>query len=252
MLYYFQVGEKYTRRDIYRVIGISEDTKGGNWDTGYNQYKGDWFIFCNIGVPGRTGHDYGNVQIGDLLVWYGKTNTRIHNPSIQSLIDPSNSVYLFAREHNDNPFTYLGIAKAKSVENSTPVKVTWQFSTNHQSQQYRIAEEVTEAEKYIEGAIKQISINAYERNSVARQKCLDTHGYYCAVCQFNFRTVYGTIGRDFIHVHHCKPLSDIGEKYEVDPVRDLVPVCPNCHAMLHQKQPPYTVDELKHIIRYKP
>lgn len=72
MLYHFQVGKQYTRRDICKIIGVPEDTKGGNWDTGYNQYNEDWFIFCNIGIPGRTGHNYNNLLIGDNLVWYGK------------------------------------------------------------------------------------------------------------------------------------------------------------------------------------
>jgi 5-methylcytosine-specific restriction enzyme A len=55
----------------------------------------------------------------------------------------------------------------------------------------------------------------------------------------------GDIGKGFIHVHHLTQLSDIGQGYEVDPVKDLRPVCPNCHAMLHKKNPPYTIDEIK-------
>ena len=60
MLYQFQVGNTYKRRDVYKVIGIPEDTKGGNWDTGYARHENEWFIFCNVGIMGRTGHDYAN------------------------------------------------------------------------------------------------------------------------------------------------------------------------------------------------
>lgn len=35
---------------------------------------------------------------------------------------------------------------------------------------------------------------------------------------------------------------------QIDPISDLRPVCPNCHAMLHKKNPPYTIDELREII----
>ncbi len=59
---------------------------------------------------------------------------------------------------------------------------------------------------------------------------------------------YGQIGEGFIHVHHLKPLSEIGQEYEVDPIEDLRPVCPNCHAMLHRKKPPYTIEQLKDLI----
>ena len=55
------------------------------------------------------------------------------------------------------------------------------------------------------------------------------------VCEFNFEAFYGERGKGFIHVHHLSSLAEIGQEYEVDPVNDLRPVCPNCHAMLHRK-----------------
>jgi hypothetical protein len=111
-----------------------------------------------------------------------------------------------------------------------------------------LAEEVTDEETLIEGAKKQITVNAYERNPLARQRCLNHYGYSCTICKFNFSNVYGDIGNDFIHVHHLKELNQIGEEYEVDPINDLRPVCPNCHAMLHKRKPAYTIEELKEKI----
>ncbi|HEU4324037.1 MAG TPA: DUF3427 domain-containing protein [Roseiflexaceae bacterium] len=249
MLYYFRVGQPYTRRDVYKVIGIPEDTKGGNWDTGYNQYEGSWFIFCNIGTPGRTGHNYNNVLLDDLLVWYGKTLSRLQHSSIKSMLDPKNRVYIFAREDNSLPFIYLGIGKAIATEDTMPVKITWKFGDVYEFRPSRIAEEVSDAKKYIEGATKQISVNIYERNLVARKRCLDHYGYSCLVCDFDFGRYYGEIGMEYIHVHHLKPLSEIGEEYQVDPIQDLRPVCPNCHAMIHRKIPAYTIEELRSIIK---
>jgi len=68
------------------------------------------------------------------------------------------------------------------------------------------------------------------------------------VCGFSFESAYGELGRDYIHVHHVLPLAEVNEEYEVDPIRDLRPVCPNCHAMLHRKSPALSVDELKEQI----
>ncbi|EHY9858309.1 HNH endonuclease, partial [Vibrio parahaemolyticus] len=65
---------------------------------------------------------------------------------------------------------------------------------------------------------------------------------------FSFSEVYGEIGKNFIHVHHIKPLAGISEEYAVEPTKDLVPVCPNCHAMLHTQNPPLSIDELKSIL----
>ena len=110
--------------------------------------------------------------------------------------------------------------------------------------QHNFPEEIVSENEYFEGIKKQVTVNAYERNFKARAKCIEHHGLDCKVCGFNFVQAYGDIGKNYIHVHHVKPLSDIKESYQVDPVTDLVPVCPNCHAMLHRKNPAYTILDL--------
>jgi len=108
-------------------------------------------------------------------------------------------------------------------------------------------EDINDA-SYIEGSIKKITINSFERDRKARNKCLELFGYSCAVCDFNFQKTYGEIGKEFIHVHHRVEISSISASYMVNPKEDLVPVCPNCHAMLHKKRPAYTVSELREIL----
>ncbi|MEQ8746327.1 HNH endonuclease [Pyruvatibacter sp.] len=106
-------------------------------------------------------------------------------------------------------------------------------------------EEVSSGELLFEGAVQSTTVNAYERNAGARQMCLDHFGHTCCVCAFDFEHVYGELGADYIHVHHIIPLSEIGEEYAIDPTADLVPVCPNCHAMIHRTRPALTIEELK-------
>lgn len=106
-------------------------------------------------------------------------------------------------------------------------------------------------QKYVEGAVQQVVVNAYERNPKARAACLAHYGPKprCMVCDFDFEEVYGELGEGYIHVHHCRDLASIKRKYTVDPVKDLQPVCPNCHAMLHQSTPSMDVDELRKVIK---
>jgi 5-methylcytosine-specific restriction protein A len=101
----------------------------------------------------------------------------------------------------------------------------------------------------IEGATKKVSVNAFERSSAARKKCIEYHGTSCAVCGMSFRNTYGDIGDGFIQVHHLKPLSSVDGQYEVDPIKDMIPVCPNCHAMIHKREKPYSIDEIKSFLR---
>lgn len=106
---------------------------------------------------------------------------------------------------------------------------------------------------HIEGAKTTVFVNRYERSSIARNKCIEHHGCYCHVCEINFQTTYGEVGKGFIHVHHIIPLSEIDKTYTVDYVNDLIPVCPNCHAMLHRKiNGKYlSINELKSILSLK-
>jgi 5-methylcytosine-specific restriction protein A len=100
-----------------------------------------------------------------------------------------------------------------------------------------------------EGAVKLVRVNVYERNPVARRRCIDHYGAICSVCNFDFAAVYGPIADGFIHVHHLRLISECGgEDYEVDPIEELRPVCPNCHAILHRRDPPLEINELKLIL----
>lgn len=124
-------------------------------------------------------------------------------------------------------------------------KATYEFTDRQGAQ---TAEELGSTQGLSEGAIKRVEVNAYERNSLARGRCIQHYGYTCAVCDFDFEAFYGNVGKDFIHVHHRIPLSAIEAEYQVDPINDLIPVCPNCHTMLHRKDPPFTIEELREII----
>ena len=106
-------------------------------------------------------------------------------------------------------------------------------------------DELEPGKKYIVGAKKQIRVNAYERDSRVRKACLKYYGYRCSVCNLLFEEMYGEIGKNFIHVHHLKPLALTDNKYELDPIKDLRPVCPNCHAMLHKQESVLSIQELK-------
>jgi len=109
--------------------------------------------------------------------------------------------------------------------------------------------EVPEGSIYHEGAVQRILINRYERDARARAECVEHYGATCVVCGLDFGSVYGHFMAGFTHVHHLKPLSQAGPDYVIDPIADLRPVCPNCHAVIHQTDPPYSVDEVRSMLR---
>lgn len=111
-----------------------------------------------------------------------------------------------------------------------------------------LPEEIDLTNNYLEGSSKTISVNVYERNTVARKKCIEHYGCICMACSFNFETAYGALGKDYIHVHHVVPLSEVKQEYNLDPIKDLVPVCPNCHAMIHRSPKTLSIEELKQLL----
>ncbi len=109
-------------------------------------------------------------------------------------------------------------------------------------------EEIAPSTTHVEGSVRQATVNIFERNPAARAACIAHYGTTCAVCSFDFGKTYGKIGEGFIHVHHLKEISTVAREYEIDPIEDLRPVCPNCHAMLHTRRPALFIEALRQIV----
>lgn len=100
-----------------------------------------------------------------------------------------------------------------------------------------------------EGAVKTIELTVHERAPAARRACIAHFGPICQICDFDFERTYGELGRGFIHVHHRADLALGDDVREGNPITDLLPVCPNCHAMLHTETPAMSPEHLKALIK---
>ncbi|MDR9501972.1 MAG: HNH endonuclease [Desulfurivibrionaceae bacterium] len=147
---------------------------------------------------------------------------------------------------------YLALCAEVGVEPSSKIRTYWRLSTVDSATAHaRTRGELgfpDEVGEYFEGASKTVRVNVCERDPQARRECIAHYGCACVVCEHEFRRVYGPIGEGFIHVHHVTPLSKRSGQHTVDPIDDLRPVCPNCHAMLHSSDPPFTVEELREVM----
>ena len=236
----FKVGERYTRRDVFRIIGIPVPD-GGSWFTGYTPHGDDHFIFCGIGTAGRTGHSYDNHFVGDELVWYGNTRSALSQPAIQRLLNPVGEVYIFYREDDRSPFTFAGTGRAKVALDTISVQIVWSFAESAQSHPEMLPNEITEPDEVFEdGAKKLVTVNIYERDPNARRKCIAHWVWRAWSATLTSVELTARLAKEFIHVHHLRAEAEIGEAYELDSVADLRPVCPNCHAMLHRAAPALT------------
>ncbi|KAA6336491.1 hypothetical protein EZS27_015348 [termite gut metagenome] len=102
--------------------------------------------------------------------------------------------------------------------------------------------------KYDESKRGTTTLDVMKRSRKDRQDCIDYHGKACKICGFDFEKTYGDIGKEFIEVHHIESITILSrhDKYVgTDPIKDLIPLCSNCHSMLHRKRPAYTPENIK-------
>lgn len=114
----FKRGSQYTREEIANLVRPDNPPRGGNWTTGYDQIEDNLYVFMNIGVAGRTGHNFENYydEKTNTLIWFSKRNRRSTNPQFQKLISGKLKPYFFARWNQKHPFTFLGTGSILKFE----------------------------------------------------------------------------------------------------------------------------------------
>ncbi len=167
------------------------------------------------------------------------------NWDIQVEIEKRLPIEVLLREFPEVPWNNLYGSGVRVVDNVAD-KLTARWYRHVKIEKISFPDEPT---TYPEGALTPVLVNRYERNPRARRDCLDHYGAKCSVCGFEGRSTYGQAGDGLIHVHHVVENSKVGPDYKVDPIKDLVPVCPNCHAMIHRREKAYSVTEVKKLLR---
>jgi len=114
-------------------------------------------------------------------------------------------------------------------------------------------------QKYFEGKINSRvkEVFTLSRNALARKKCLeyyfpDNKNYNCILCGFEFEKQYGSLGKNFIEVHHIEShttKSKTEGKHEINPIKELIPICSNCHTIIHREKPAISIEKMKEILR---
>lgn len=177
------------------------------------------------------------------LVDLPATVRRAHESYIQAAASYKRSSP-FRRSHSPAVIEYIESALATALP-----RPSYAPRAAHDQRVDPLPDELDPSQPLTEGACYQVTVNAYERDPRARQLCIAGHGTACVICGFSFGAAFGPVAEGFIHVHHLRPLSEIGGEYEVNPVEDLRPVCPNCHAVLHRRVPAFSIEEVRGFLQ---
>lgn len=250
----FIEGNLYSRKQVWSYFRLDTPyPNGGPWATVYVVEGKNLIAFSNINSPGRTGHDFPNSfdEISNTMIWFGKPNAHSEQPTFRSLFKGDLNLLMFARWDNKSTlFSYLGQPSITKFVNDISVSQSVRTIKLELKFNSKFTQDVEETYvNYGEEGSKQTKIaTSYERNPRLRAECIRIHGCTCAICGFDFEKEYGVLGQNFCHVHHIIPLSEVGENHKVSPQDDLIPVCPNCHAMLHKTKPALQPKELRQIL----
>jgi 5-methylcytosine-specific restriction protein A len=249
----FIPNKSYTREDVWKLYHPNEGEMpdGGTWATGYTREGNEILAFMNIGVAGKTGHDYANSYNKETreVTWFGKNKSHSKQPTFVKLLNGTYKLHLFARWNSKNvQFTYLGVGHITNYQDGhrnkddiTAIRISALVNNTDQTNDPKLP-------SY--GQKVSMIVNKYERDPVKREACINHFGYTCQICGFCFEKYYGILGKEFCEVHHIEPLSEVGGEHDIDPKKDLIPVCSNCHSMLHKRKPALKPNDLISLIAH--
>ncbi len=244
----------YTRKQAWSVLNPGAPfPNGGSWVTGYVVHDSALIIFANIDSPGRTGHDFPNEYDHEKreMLWFGKPNAHSQQQTFRKLFDGVLTPHIFVRWNSKiTKFLYLGVPRISSFTDSVEIKggvetIQLVFEWDEQKDNPPPEGSIIGS---VEGNLITSVNNRYERNPALRLACIEHYGVICQICGFDFESTYGELGKDYCQVHHITPLSEVAESHYVDPLNDLIPLCANCHAIMHRGAKVLLPAQLKAIV----
>ena len=258
----FLTGATYSRTDIWQALNTDRimPTRGP-WFTSYVQIGTKLIAFLNLDTSGKTDHHSPNSydpRTG-IMRWYGKPNAHSAQPTFQNLFDGKSDLFVFAHwDSNQKYFTFMGVPQIQTYKdnvtinskiNTIEIILFFKSNVSDDEEHVPLDSKTNPSIRKVEGNRQLVLVNRYERDPSLRTECIKHFGAVCQICGFDFLSFYGSIGKNYCHVHHVTPLSEQAGPLGIDPIKDLIPVCPNCHSMLHRKIPALRPNELKDIIK---
>ncbi|OOB80263.1 MAG: hypothetical protein BEN19_05830 [Epulopiscium sp. Nuni2H_MBin003] len=88
-----------------------------------------------------------------------------------------------------------------------------------------------------------------EKWNELKKACLEYYGASCEICSIDYGYTYGDKFEKLMDVHNLKSTTKEWDNLDVNPEKDLIPICHNCHTILHSKFPNYTVEQVKEMLK---
>jgi 5-methylcytosine-specific restriction protein A len=247
----------YSREDLKTQFNITDATIN-NGIFKPKLFSSVWLFVTEEKTSDRT--QYKDYFDGQSLQFEGQTERRTDHMLIDSEIEGNEIIVFYRKRKDEYPkfgFRYLGPFSYYShkTDESTPGPTRFilypnELLPNDDTVVTGVAETTQPYSPMVEGKERSRIQTYYERNQKLRTQAIKIHGTNCKVCGFDFGRKYGRFGEGYIEIHHITPHSSIKGEREVNPQNDLIPVCSNCHRMIHRPRDTWlTIDEIQKMIR---
>lgn len=244
------LGEIYTRNRLREMFSIKDATI----NTGTFRPKGHdsvWLFVTENKTPDRT--QYHDLLHNDVLHWDGQMQGRTDHWIIGHKEQGLELLLFYRKSKTEHPgagFRYEGPFEYVSHKGKHPTRFTLRRASTLEPVVASDLDSLRVEEGYFEGTKTKRFVNHYERDKSLRAAAVEYHGVICKVCRFNFEEAYGERGKDYIEVHHLRPVSSLGKETRVDHKTDMTVLCSNCHRMIHRrKDHVLTPEELRGLMR---
>lgn len=239
----------YSREELKELFQIT----GASINNGIFKPKGTssiWLFITENKTPDMT--QYNDYFDGEILQFDGQKMGRTDNLIVNHQSEGNEIIVFYRknkREYSNYGFKYLGEFYYQSHIPGEPTHFTLSPADVMSDDNDEFVSIDMEPSIGTEGKEKTRIQTYFERNPKLRKDAIAYHGTKCAACGFSFSEKYGDLGNNYIEIHHLKPHASIKGIRDIDPKTDLIPVCSNCHRMIHKSNPMLTIDELKKIIK---
>jgi 5-methylcytosine-specific restriction protein A len=249
------LGKVFSREELKEQFKISDATIN-NGIFKPREFSSIWLFVTEEKTPDRT--QYKDYFDGFSLQFEGQTQKRTDHLITDHEIDGNEILVFYRKKKNEFPnygFKYLGRFFYRTHKpgktSSDPTRFVLyplDASTDYENEADGVSDPASTPQT--EGKEKTRIQTYYERNRKLRAQAIKIHGTKCAVCGFDFGEKYGPVGEGYIEIHHIVPHASIKKEHGIDPQKDLVPVCSNCHRIIHRPRDTWlSIDGLKKMIQ---
>lgn len=82
-----------------------------------------------------------------------------------------------------------------------------------------------------------------------KKECIDYYGAICDICGFDFGYTYGEAFEQCIDVHNQNSVEGEEILPTTHPTEDLIPICHNCHHIIHSTVPAISVEKMRKMVK---